>query len=438
MNLSHTVAKIWEKLSTSVWFIPAFMCLASIFLAAVMLQLDHGFANVPWRWLSYFQIGADGMRQIFVVTTSSMMTVTGVTFSITIVALTLASNQFGPKILRNYLKDTPNKVVLGLLLSTFIYGLVILVFIDGSKEGYVPLFATLVNLLMTGCAIAGVIYFINSITSSIQAENVIALIAEDLDQSITAMDSSPNRNDDNSLEQWNKITQQNKQVIKSTNDGYVQYIDHQTLLETATELDGYFKIMVQTGEFLINDLEVIHYYASKKLEPSVADKIASCIGTGQRRIPAQDIEFSIEQLVQVALRALSPGINDSYTAMNCIDWLSGKLGKMSDKHFRPAWICDDRELPRIRMITNSFGGAVRAAYNPLRQNARNNVMVVIRLLESLASIMKVTTDQQRLEALAEQARAIHESALEDIDRSMDLKAIQERYQICEYLVSSKH
>ncbi len=423
------LARLIERVNTSIWFVPGAMGLIGVVLAFVMLHLDRGHAAIPWEWLRLMQIGADGVRQVFSVTTGSMMTITGVTFSISIVALSLASNQFGPKILRNYMSDSANKVVLGLLIGTFVYGLTVLAFIDGQDEGYIPLFATLVNLALTVSAIGGMIYFIHNVSKSIQAEQIIALIGTDLDVAIdkTLLEGSPGDMHFTSA-QWQALTDGLQAfTLPGCTSGYIQTIDYAGLACRAQALGCYLRIDTRAGKFVIDGAPIGKYYAQRELDDNALQHLRTLLVSGRKRTPVQDIEFTIDQLAQVALRALSPGINDPYTAITCIDWLSAALAKMGTCEFPPQYIADADGDLRLAVDTFTFAGAVNTMFDPLRQNARGNEMVVIRLLETIAAIISVTNNESRHDCLLRQAEMIYTAAQDSIVQHADREAIKQRY-----------
>lgn len=424
------LARLIDRINTSIWFVPSAMGLAGALLAFVMLRLDRGHADIPWEWLRLMQIGAEGVRQVFSVTTGSMMTITGVTFSISIVALSLASNQFGPKILRNYMSDSVNKFVLGLLIGTFVYGLTVLAFIDGQGEGYIPLFATLANLALTVVAIGGMIYFIHNVSKSIQAEQIIALIGRDLDDAINkTLRTDAGAAPDITASQWReRIDGLQAFTLEGCANGYIQTIDYAGLAARARALGCCVRLDTRAGRFVVRRAPVGEYYASAELEDDAVRDLQATIVCGRERTPVQDIEFAIDQLVQVALRALSPGINDPYTAMTCIDWLSAALAKMGTCTFSPPYLEDAEGELRLAVNTFTFAGAVNAMFDPLRQNARGNEMVTIRLLEAIAAITSVTAREDWQDCLLQQAGMIHSEAQDSIIQVADRDAIEQRYE----------
>lgn len=423
------LARLIDRVNTSIWFVPSAMGLTGVVLAFLMLHLDRGHADISWEWLRLMQIGADGVRQVFSVTTGSMMTITGVTFSISIVALSLASNQFGPKILRNYMSDSVNKIVLGLLIGTFVYGLTVLAFIDGQGEGYIPLFATLVNLALTVIAIGGMIYFIHNISKSIQAEQIIGLIGKELDDVINkTLYKDPPAGANFTADQWQQLADRLPAFpLPCCANGYIQTIDYAALASRAQALDCYIRVDARAGKFVIERAPIGEYYAQHELDDEALRQLQALIVSGRERTPVQDIEFALDQLVQVALRALSPGINDPYTAMTCIDWLSAALAKMSTCAFPPPYVTDADDELRLAVDNFTFAGAVNTIFDPLRQNARGNEMVVIRLLEAIAAITSVTENEAWQDCLLQQAEMIYTAARDDIFQHADREAVKQRY-----------
>ena len=182
---------LWDRLQTTIWFIPAVLALAGLVVAMLLVNLDLRIDTSDWAWLKVFKIGTAGVRQVLAVTTGATMTITGVVFSISVVTLTLAANQFGAKLLRNYLSDSRNKAVLGLFVGSFVYGLIVLASIDSDSGEHVPTLAFMVSLILTLLSIAGLIYFIHNISTSIQADRLIAVIGRDLSTTIANTLSPP-------------------------------------------------------------------------------------------------------------------------------------------------------------------------------------------------------------------------------------------------------
>lgn len=434
-NLTGKARYVWDKLKVSVWFVPLSMSFSALFLAVIMLEIDTRFGRLPWDWVRVLRIDAEGVRQVVSVISGSMMTITGVVFSISVVSLALASNQFGPKILRNYLQNTGNKVVLGLFVATFIYALLILASIDTEQGGFVPIWSMLVSLLLTVLATGGLIYYIHNISTAIQADHIIALIGEELNQVIDNM-LRPFENKEGSeyLPDRQQCSLQKKGLkvlsIHSSKTGYLQSIDFNGLVSFTAERNVFLELDKRAGHFIIEGSPIGRCYASKDISDDTTSQIHERLIFGRERTPVQDIEFAIAQLLQIAQRALSPGINDSLTGITCIDWLSAALGRMACCEFSSNCLSDSKGV--LRVVTNgfSFEGAVNAVFDPLRQSARSNEMVTIRLLEALDQVIGVARTTDYCRALLAQADLIHATAMESIVCESDRKAVSERFKRC--------
>lgn len=439
-DLTEKSSNLWDYLKVSIWLVPLAMSFAALVLAVVMLEIDVRYGYLPWSWAAVLRIDAAGARQVVAVITGAMMTITGVVFSVTIVTLTLASNQFGPKVLRNYLRDTGNKFVLGLFVATFVYGLLILASVDAAHGGFVPLWSMVVNITLALLAIGGLIYFIHNISTAIQADHIIALIGEDLNDAIRSMlvaldgesNDGKNGNERGVCEQEWSIQLQGLTVtaINCPESGYLQTLDYNGLARLAAEHKCYVEIDKRAGNFIIEHEAIGCCYAAERVPDKFLAKTLARVTIGRQRTPVQDIEFSIDQLVQVALRALSPGINDSLTCITCVNWLGAALGRMANCAFQSYCFRDTEGVLRVVASGFDFEGAVNAVFDPLRQNARCNEMVTIRLLEVLNEVISVAERPGYCDALFSQAALIQKAAIESIPCASDRDAVNQRYEQC--------
>tara|TARA_R110002049_G_scaffold2743_5_gene21222 strand:+ start:109466 stop:110719 length:1254 start_codon:yes stop_codon:yes gene_type:complete len=402
------------------WLYPIMCSVASAILAYYIIYLDknHNHYNtVPW--LSDLNIGIQATRQVFIVTTSGVLTLTGVVFSISMVALTMASSQFGPKVLRNFISDSTNKLILGILISTFMYGLITLSLIDGKENGYTPLYAMFVNLLLTSASIAGIIYFIHRISTSIQADQIISEIARDISNNTHTLCNNELADINDSELQWENITHENAYTVSTCHSGYVQSINYEGLTKLIADNQCTLFISTRAGKFILPNASIGTLYKNE-FDKSLINQILDCISIDRKRTPIQDLEYSIEQLVQVTLRALSPGINDSITAITCVDWLSSSILELAECNFSSTVLTDSDGIVRLKYNNFSFEGAVNTAISPIRQNCCNNVMVSVHLLENLVTMHKTVSNADYRNIILKQINAlvskIHLNNLSAIDQ----------------------
>ncbi|HBV21437.1 MAG TPA: hypothetical protein DEF07_06925 [Nitrosomonas sp.] len=426
----------WEKLLTTIWFVPVLISTGLVIFAIGLLSLDQQFDVHNWSWTSTLQIGTVGIRQVLSVTTSAIISLTGVVFSISVVALTLAANQFGSKILYNFLRDNKNKVVLGLLIGSFLYGLALLSVIDTHTDSsqQIPFISVIGSLVLTVSAVIGLIYFIHNISTTIQADQIISLIGEELNQAIekTLLDLDDRHTIQSAKQKWDIATHAMPvKTIYAATSGYVEFIDLAKLNKIAEKENQHIELLLRPGDFIIENAPIIRIYDDEDISETYPNIVRLCISLGRKRTPFNDIEFAIMQLLQIALRALSPGINDSLTAISCIDWLSSSLGRMANKRFPYDYLEDQNGIIRIKKHEFGFADAADTMFHPLRQNARGNEMVMIHLLETISRILQVNKNPQYSQALFHHAELILEASKESFQSTSDKNELIKRFDKCQ-------
>lgn len=429
-----------DLITNSYWFLPALITLAAIALSVVTQAIDHrfmldGLDDSAWVRSLIYAGGPDGAREVLSTIAGSMITVAGVVFSITIVALTLASSQFGPRVLTNFMRDRGNKVVLGIFIATFVYSLLVLRTIrsgDEAGSAVVPHISVTIALVLALASLSVLIYFIHHVATAIQAPNLIAAIAEDLHMGIVGLvpaDAEPPANEAQPISTvLPSEFERDAAPVRVARTGYIDVVDAQGLVELAEEHGLLVRLENRPGHFIVKGSALAHVSPASALDADLARQIAGACVIGPRRTSIQDVEFPINQLVEVAVRALSPGINDPFTAITCIDQLGAGLCDLAPRPFPPTcWFGRDG-TPRLviaRPIT--FPGVVASAFDQIRQNAAHHAAVHIRLLESIGRIVERASGRSRLEPLLAQADLILERSEADVPTEADREAIRERY-----------
>lgn len=307
----------WEKLRATYWVLPALMLAAAIILSFITVALDRliQIQAVPlFNWLNIG--GAEGTRTLLSTIAGSMITIAGVAFSVIIVAFTLASSQFGPRILSNFMRDRGNQFVLGTFIATFIYCLLVLRTIENEAGSrFIPHLSITTALLLTIASLAVLIYFIHHAATSIQADTIIAQIGRELDNAITRL--FPEKTWRLELEQELRIEEdvppdfaENARAVPAAKSGYVQAIDYDGLVETATEKEVILRLEHRPGDFVTQGSKLVLACPAERVDDPSIETINEAIILGTQRQRLQDVEFAINQLVEIAVRALSPGIND--------------------------------------------------------------------------------------------------------------------------------
>jgi uncharacterized membrane protein len=416
-----------EALRTNLWLIPAIETVAAVLLFAVTLTIDqaafHGDITLP-SWL--ISGSPDAARQILSSLAGSLITVVGVVFSIMIVTLTLASTQFGPRMLRTFIRDRGTQVTLGTFVATFFYAMLTLISIGGT---FVPHLSVTVALALTAVDLGVLIYFIHHVATAIQLPEVIASIARDLTNAIGVEAGGTAGRDEMvngpSLPVLQARLDRGGQLVTAPTSGYVRFVRNATLVRIAAEYDAVIRLHYRPGHFLVAGHPMATVWP-----PDVADKIRSRLEnvhiTGPLRTLTQDIAFGIDQLVEIAIRALSPAVNDTFTAMTCIDWLGDNLCKIAVE-WHPDTCHRDRD-GQIRLITTpvSYERLVQRSFEKIRQAAGSMPAVLIRQLDALSKIMAVAP-ASRTQVLLDQASMIQRVNLRTVSEQADKADITARY-----------
>lgn len=422
----------WSKLKATFWFIPVFIILIAACLAMVLIFLDTRLNLSTDGFGRYLFIGSvDSARSILSIISGAMIGVAGTVFSITLVALTLASSQFGSRLIRNFMYDHLNQIVLGTYISTFIYCLIVLHAIkEKGMFEFIPSLSVMVALVAAVANIILLIVFIHHIAISIQADKVIADISESLSRNLETLfpEKIGDETDEEKIQNETSIksTFSKKQTISGHKNGYIQYLDGDSLIHLASELNILIELYFRPGDYLVKGLEMGVIYTNEILGEETIKKLQNQFIVGKFRTPQQDAEHAIHQMVEIAARALSPGVNDPYTAVTCLDNLTSAMSYLSEVKFPSRYRFDEEGKLRVIADRTTFEGMLDAAFNQIRQFAEGSPAVVIRLMESLITINKFARRQNHKNAIKKHAGMVLNMAKKTFPESNDLKDLQER------------
>ncbi|MGG6265578.1 DUF2254 domain-containing protein [Leptolyngbya sp. AN03gr2] len=427
------LSKYWDTLLSSYWFLPSLILIAAIALALTMLYLDRtgkpGITNLWWLYTG----GPDGARSALSAIAGSVITVAGTAFSITIVALQLAASNFGPRLLRTFMKDIGNQIVLGILIGTFIYCVLILRTIRGENYSpFVPQMSVTVGVVLAVLSTGVLVYFIHHASTIIQVSQVITNVSDDLDRAIDRL--FPERIGQSLPDAPRQITEiphefeQRSASIKATQKGYLQAIDQEKLMKVACRADVLLCLKTRPGKYGVPGTPLVLVYPPEYNSEKLAQQIKQAFIFGKERTEQQDIAFPIEQLVEIALRAISPAVNDPFTAIRCIDRLSAGLSQLAQRTFPSPYRYDDQHTLRIIAEPTTFEFLVDRAFNQIRQYAQSDAAVTIRLLEAIALIATYTKTPKQRTALRHHADMIRRGSQTGLTEECDRKDVEQHYQ----------
>ena len=408
------------ELRSSLWFLPTLIVFGSGVLAVAFIELDSRLSfKLLTNFPRLFGAGAEGSRGMLSSIAGSMITVASVTFSITIVALSQASSQYSSRILRNFMRDRGNQAVLGVFLGVFTYCLFVLRAIRGGDEGqFIPSLSVFGALVLALMAIGFLIFFIHHVASLLQASNVIAAAAHETLQTIDRLFPERLRDDGTEAEagpESNNLLEQEQQIIiPAPKTGYIQSHDEEAFFDLACSSQSVFRMHVGIGEFAAFDSPLVSLYSSSFMNEKLVKNIQATYSINSLRTIEQDAGFGIRQIVDIALKALSPGVNDTTTAVTCIDYLTAINLRLADRRIAHALVFEDGRL-RVIVKGPSFERFVGESFDEIRANARGNATVILRLLHSLKTIGAATDDASRSSLISK-----HISLLEDLtNRTID-------------------
>ncbi|MEO8496271.1 MAG: DUF2254 domain-containing protein [Planctomycetota bacterium] len=429
---------LWDSVRGGYWFVPTLFALGAVMLSLLLPRLDAAIVAWGWRLPEWIRTTIPAARATLSAIAGAMVAVTGTVFSITIVTLSLASQQFGPRLLRSFMYDLPTQITLGVFLSTGFYCLLLLRVVEQHDGGVTaPHVSVLAAVALTVLSMAMLIVFIQNVATLIQAPHVVAAVARDLDGAIERLfpeligdpASDEELNEASARDMESKLGE-NCVVVGSTREGYIQAIDADGLMQLARERDLVLRLRSRPGDFialgspLADVWQAAEQPAAELSGTDLAVPLSETFLVGIRRTPRQDVECMIDELVEVAVRALSPGINDPFTAMNCIDRLGAALGRVAERKLPSAYRWDDEGRLRVIARPVSFANVLDAAFNQIRQYGRDSVAVTTRLLEALESIaahVQRSEDREALKRRAEMIVRLSESFSEEHDQRQVVK-----------------
>lgn len=419
------LSNLWNQLKTSFWLLPALMTAAAFVFSFITLNWDKSLEIKNLYSYSVWQGGAEGARELLSTIAGSIITITGVVFSITTVSLALASNQYGSKLLPNFIQDLGTQIVLGTFISTSIYTLLILRTVKGQNindniNPFIPNLSITVSIGFAILSLSMLIYFIHHLSVRIQSTDIIARVAGNLMDLIeTSMQNQNGKIESEILPKEREC----QEAITSSKIGYLQVIDYKKLLDLAKKNHFIMEIDIRPGLFLREGMVLAK--VSSLLPEKIKKSIVKAFIIGKERSPTQDIEYAIDQLVAIALRALSLNTNDTFTANTCIDHLGAALCLICQKELKPLYY-DENSYIRLISKQETFEGLVDASFNQIRQFGSTNPSILIHMLETLSSILACAQTQDQKTALKKHASMIknlESHLLEEQDR----KDVQKRY-----------
>ena len=422
----------FKELMATFWFLPVLIIVFSVLLSIGLVYLDSSITISHEGLIRFFLVNSsNSARSILSTISGAMIGVAGTVFSVTLVALSLASSQFGPRLIKNFMYVRLNQVVLGSYISTYLYCLLVLNSIkDGNGFTFIPSISIFVAILAAIANIVLLIVFIHQIAISIQADKIISDISDYISKQVKSL--FPEKMGEEKEIEKNVDTAatfsafQKHTSLKSPKSGYLQYIDSEALVEVVTQHDALLELYQRPGSYLVKGINIGLLYSKTNLEKDEMESILNQFIIGKTKTHQQNLEFSIHEMVEIAARALSPGINDPYTAIACIDNLTANMSYLAKAKFPSKYRFDKEGNLRVIADVLDFEGVLDAAFNQIRQFSAGSTAVIIRLMEALIIIHEFTTKESYKKAVIKHAEMVLSIGKQTIKEKNDINDLNKR------------
>lgn len=424
MPLRARLHTLWDSLSASYWFVPSVMALLALLLGGLMVWLDAGPAARLFDGVSWYQkVQPDGAHEVLSTIAGSMITVAGVTFSITIVAIAFAAAQYGPRLLTNFMSDRGNQFTLGTFIATFVYCLVVLRTIRGGEESaFVPQLAVLTGLALALCSIAVLIYFIHHVPESIHINNVAARVGRRL---IAAIPKQFPRSIGAPAETHPREPEREPgRAIAACDTGYIQGVQEKVLMDVACAHDLVVRLQYRPGDF-VHCGRALMEAAPADRAAAAADDLRSAYSVGAKRTPANDLDFLVSELVEIAARALSAGVNDPGTAITCIDWIGAGASTLAKRQIPSPFRSDENRIVRVIAFPDDFDRFMDRGFGRLRQYVAGDVIACEHMLTVLGVVLGDCRTVEQRAACSHQAMRLIDAACAKLDH-VELQSLSPR------------
>ncbi len=418
--MTARLRKLLADLAETFWLLPALLVMVGVAGALGLVALDRSGLIPRWllqNWL--YDGGATGARTLLGAVASSTIGVAGTVFSITIAALSLAAGQMGPRLLRNFTRDRGNQLTLGVFLGTFSYSLIVLRSVRTEGEGgFIPHLSLSVGIALAFVCVATLVYFVGHMSGRINVDTVIELVSDDVHSAIQRLTTDRRQPAPPPLTFWRDAV-----PIADSRRGYLQQLDEAGLAAWAAEHETAIRLLVRPGDYVFPGAPI-----ALMLPPveGAGDAIRNATALGAHRVSSSDLRFAVRQLVEVAVRALSPGINDPHTAISVLDRLGAALCEIKPL-FLPSGVSLLQERVVLVVPHIQYDQLVNTMFHMIRQSAAGNTSVLMRQLDVLTQVISCERDRERMVCLKRHADLVLDDAERDIASPGDLADLRRRH-----------
>ncbi len=379
-----------RRVLDSFWFVPGIGLLLALLVAEALVALEPALPSAIGDVIP--AVGPDGSRGLLSAIATSMLAAAATTFSITIAVLTLTSSAYGPRLVRSLMADRGNQVVLALLVSTSLFAMLVVRHVRaGDDSEFVPHLAVNIAIVLAVVSIVALVYFIHHISASIQISRLATGVR---DQLVTLLDDLyPEQTSTRRAlaSRWAAIDE--GRDVRASTSGYVASIDHRHLVAAAARAGARVELLVRPGTLVCAEDPIARVSSepAPSTRPEAAARldaaVVAAVSIDDERTPVQDAEHLVRQLVDVAARALSPGVNDPITAVTAIDALTIAMASAAGRPDPRGVLLDDADAPRVLVAPRELSALAVDAVDLIRQYVADQPLVAHRLLDLLERLI---------------------------------------------------
>jgi uncharacterized membrane protein len=426
---------LWQNINASYWFLPALFAGAAVLLAVVTISLDRSGWSDRLTDLSYIiPARPEGASNMLTVIAGSMIGVASTVFSITIAAVAYASGNYGPRLLTNFMEDRGNQFSLATFIGTFVYAITVLRSVRAEDEaaanfedavstalpGFVPQLSLLVAYGLMALSVAVLVFFLNHIPASIRINSVLKDIGARLIEKVRHRFPD----DDAGIEPENRP---DGIPIRATGNGYIQIVDYEKLHRVADRNECCLVMAVRTGDFVHRDM-VLAYWVKDDDEAADCpdDEVREAFALGSRRTPGQDLQFLIDELVEIGLRALSPGINDPFTAITALHWLGAATAELGGRDLRLKLGNGNDIDDHVVTLDDDFRHYLQRGFGSIRSGVATNRIAALAMFDALLNARSSLVSESRDALLRQEGGLLIRQSREHLV-GPELEAVEARF-----------
>ncbi|MBO6550900.1 MAG: DUF2254 domain-containing protein [Rhizobiales bacterium] len=413
--MTNDLKQLFITIKSSFWLLPMIMSTSGVIAAIFILDLDYMLQGLGlYSYFSSISMPIETVRLVLSTTAGAMITVVSLVFSMTLVALILVSQQLGPRILIQFMDDLQTQITLGLFNATFLFSLIVLVRIDTSAStDEVKGVVIIISVLLTIASIITLIHYIHHLAKRIQADVIVSELGSDLEKATRQyVRQSQEIYDHIETDDYDELMQSFEAKafysVVMKNSGIIQQFNETSAFKYAKENNLIFVLKITPGEFLLSGRPLMHVYQGETDEEVCEDKLevlSAFFSVSKIRTPIASINFEINAITEVALRALSPGVNDPQTAVFCINQLAVGLMILMEVRNQPKVLKDDEDITRILYKKQTYNSYLHQAFDGIIDACASNQLVkthLAKILDELSALGKSEGQQACFEKFRKQ------------------------------------